>query len=148
MQTKSDNYIIPIQIRWADLDANFHLRHSVYYDYGAFCRIQFFEENGMPNHLMQQLQFGPILFREEAVFRKEIRLGDTLSIDMVLTKSKKNFSRWSVRHQLLKQEGLLAAVLSVDGAWINTNLRKLATPPEEMAAVFEKMPRSQDFTWI
>ena len=38
------SFVRPIQIRWADLDPNFHLRHSVYYDYGAYCRIGFFEE--------------------------------------------------------------------------------------------------------
>ena len=30
-----------IQLRWSDLDPNFHVRHSVYYDWGAFCRIEF-----------------------------------------------------------------------------------------------------------
>jgi acyl-CoA thioester hydrolase len=36
-----DSFTIPLDIRWSDLDPNFHLRHSVYYDYGAFARVQF-----------------------------------------------------------------------------------------------------------
>jgi acyl-CoA thioester hydrolase len=142
-----DSYSKQIEVRWADLDPNYHLRHSVYYDYGAYCRICFLEENGLSNAKMQQLQFGPILFREEAVFRREIRLGDRLRIDLQVLKSRRDYSRWSIQHQLFKNEEVLAAVLTVDGAWIDTNIRKLATPPEEVAAVFELMPKAESFSW-
>ncbi len=142
------NFVKPIDIRWADLDPNYHLRHSVYYDYGAYCRIRFFEEYGLSNKVMEEMKFGPILFREEAVFRKEIRMGDGLTIDLEVIKSRKDYSRWSIRHQLVKNGEILAAVLTVDGAWINTELRKLATPPSALAEVFAKMPKSADFAWL
>jgi acyl-CoA thioester hydrolase len=137
-----------IEVRWSDLDPNFHLRHSVYYDYAAFCRIAFFEKGGLPTHTMQEMQFGPILFREEAVFRKEIRMGEELYIDLQLTKSRKDFSRWSIRHHLIKNREILAAVITVDGAWINTALRKLATPPGRLVELFLEMPKSEDFEWV
>ena len=140
-----DNYLKPIDIRWSDLDPNFHLRHSVYYDYGAYCRICFLEEFGLSVGLMEQLHFGPILFREEAIFRKEVRWGDKLTMDLQLIKSRKDFSRWSIRHQLIKNENILSAVLTVDGAWINTKERKLATPPTHITEVFGKMPKSTDY---
>jgi acyl-CoA thioester hydrolase len=143
-----EKYFKTIQIRWADLDPNFHLRHSVYYDYAAFCRIAFLMENGLPVELMAKLHFGPILFREEAVFRKEIRLADQLTIDLQLQKSRKDFSRWTIRHQLVKEEGILSATITVDGAWINTAERKLATPPPEIKGVFERMPKAPDFEWL
>ncbi|MFI5155625.1 MAG: acyl-CoA thioesterase [Chitinophagales bacterium] len=142
------SFIKPIDIRWADLDPNYHLRHSVYYDYGAYCRIRFFEEYGLSNKAMEEMKFGPILFREEAVFRKEIRMGDDLTIDLEVIKSRKDYSRWSVRHKLVKNEEILAAVLTVDGAWINTELRKLATPPSALGEVFAMMPKSADFAWL
>jgi acyl-CoA thioester hydrolase len=139
------DYLKQLEIRWADLDPNFHLRHSVYYDYGAYCRICFLEEHGLTNTLMQELHVGPILFREEAVFRKEIRLGDHLQINLQLLKAKKDFSRWTIRHQIIKGENILAAIVTVDGAWINTLQRKLATPPSEVIAVFDKMPKATEF---
>jgi acyl-CoA thioester hydrolase len=79
-----------IQIRWSDLDPNFHLRHSVYYDWGAFCRVEFLNEYGLTAEVMQHLHFGPILFKEECVFRKEIRLGDVVTMNLKLIRSRKD----------------------------------------------------------
>ncbi|MES1226648.1 MAG: thioesterase family protein [Bacteroidota bacterium] len=141
-------YYKPIEIRWADLDPNFHLRHSVYYDYGAYCRVCFLEEFGLTNKVMQELHFGPILFREEAIFRKEVRLGDKLLIDLQVTKSRRDYSRWTIRHQLMKNKDILSAIITVDGAWINTKERKLATPPDQVATVFDQMPKASEFEWL
>ncbi len=140
-----EQYVKNIEIRWSDMDPNYHLRHSVYYVYGAYCRICFLSEYGLPPVLMEELHFGPILFREEAVFRKEVRFGDRLTIDLQLIKARKDFSRWSIRHQLLKNGEVLAAVINVDGAWINTIERKLGTPPDRIVEVFNQMPHSTDF---
>src|SRR5213080_508886 len=94
-----------VQLRWSDLDPNFHVRHSVYYDWGAFCRVEFLSEHGLTADVMQQLRFGPILFREECIFRKEIRFGDEIRMDLQIVRSRKDFSRWTIRHQLAKADG-------------------------------------------
>lgn len=137
----------PVQLRWSDLDPNFHVRHSVYYDWGALCRIEFLTAFGLDTKAMEQLGFGPILFREECIFRKEIREGDTITIDLELTKSRRNYSRWSIQHTIKKNE-MVAAVINVDGAWINVKERKLATPPQQAADVFSQMPTSENFQWL
>jgi acyl-CoA thioester hydrolase len=116
------------------------VRHSVYYDYGAYCRIAFLDAHGLTASFMAQNNFGPILFREECVFRKEIKLGDVVSIDLHLLKAKEDQSRWSIQHHIYKNPDTLAAILTVDGAWINTQLRKLAAPPEQVLHVFNKCP--------
>ncbi|MBD0297624.1 MAG: acyl-CoA thioesterase [Bacteroidota bacterium] len=137
-----------VQIRWADLDPNFHLRHSVYYDWGAFCRIEFLNEHGLTPEVMQQLHFGPILFREECIFRREVRLNDEIQIDLNIIKARKDYSRWSIQHQITKNGDLLSAVLTVDGAWLNVHQRKLTTPPEQVYNVFEQMPKAKSFEWL
>lgn len=136
---------MPVQIRWSDLDPNFHLRHSVYYDWAAMCRIQFLVQHGLTPALMQKLQFGPIIFREEAVFRKEVKFGDDIRINMHLVKGRKDYSRWTIAHEIKKGDGTLCAVVTIDGAWLNTAERKLFIPPAEVAAVFEKMPHGENF---
>src|SRR6187551_1596081 len=107
-----------IQLRWSDLDPNFHIRHSVYYDWGAFIRVEFLNEQALTSHAMQELKFGPILFREECVFRKEIRSGDVIKMNLQLARSKKDFSRWSIQHQITKTDAV-CALLTVDGAWMD-----------------------------
>ncbi|MGN6399360.1 MAG: acyl-CoA thioesterase [Flavisolibacter sp.] len=137
-----------VQIRWSDLDPNFHLRHSVYYDWGAFCRLEFLNEYGLTADVMQQLQFGPILFKEECVFRREIKLADEVRMNLQLIRAKKDFSRWSIQHQITKNGDTLCAVLTVDGAWMNVVQRKLTSPPEQVHEVFSKMPQAEGFEWI
>jgi acyl-CoA thioester hydrolase len=137
-----------IQLRWSDLDPNFHIRHSVYYDWGAFIRVEFLNEQALTSHSMQELKFGPILFREECVFRKEIRSGDVIKMNLQLARSKQDFSRWTIQHQITKDDGTLCSVLTVDGAWIDVVKRKLASPPDKVLDVFAKMPRADSFEWI
>ena len=143
-----EKFIKQVQIRWADLDPNFHLRHSVYYDWGAFCRIEFLNDFGLTTAVMQASHFGPIIFREECVFKKEIRQGDAITIDLTLLKAKRNFSRWSIQHVIMKNESALAALLTVDGAWINTIERKLTVRPTVAEQVFSTMPANESFQWL
>lgn len=143
-----NEFIMPVDVRWSDLDPNFHVRHSVYYDWGAFCRIKFLSDHGLGPDVLTQHHIGPILFREECMFRKEIKYGDKLRISLQLLKSRKNHTRWSIRHRLIKNDNVLAAILTVEGAWMDTQLRKLASPPQMAIEVFNNMPKDEDFEWL
>jgi len=140
-------FIKEIQVRWSDLDPNVHLRHSVYYDWGAFCRIAFFEQHNLTTGMMQRLQIGPILFREECIFRREIRLGDKVTIDLEVLKAKRDNSRWTIQHTVRKNGDTISAIITVDGAWLDTGKRKLTTPPVEVNEIFSQMPANENFQW-
>lgn len=142
------HYTTPIQIRWSDLDPNIHLRHSVYYDWGALSRINFLTGHGLSTELMQQLQIGPILFREECVFRREVRFGDAVTINLELIRAKKDYSRWAIRHTIVKNGDTVAAILTVEGAWIDVAKRKLTIPPKEVSDAFLEMPVGEDMEWV
>lgn len=143
-----ENFIKEVQVRWSDLDPNVHLRHSVYYDWGAFCRIAFLNGHQLTTELMQRLQIGPILFREECIFKKEIRLGDKVTINLQILRAKRDFSRWTIQHTVIKNDEAVAAILTVDGAWLDTAKRKLATPPSQVSDVFSQMPLDTNFQWL
>ncbi len=138
----------PIALRWADLDPNAHARHSVYYDFGAAIRVDFLESAGVTLAFMKNNHFGPILFREEALFRRELRWGDDLWINLTVTKLRHDASRFSFRHEISRTDGTLCAVINVDGAWIDTERRKLTAPPELVATAMKEGPRSADFEWL
>jgi acyl-CoA thioester hydrolase len=137
-----------IEIRWSDIDPNFHLRHSVYYDMGAFVRISFMTENGLTPFIMQQNNIGPILFREECIFKREIHFNDSVEVDVRLLKSTPDMSRWTMIHDVWKNGDTLSAIITIDGAWIDTEKRKLAIPPESFKQIFEQVPRAENFEWI
>lgn len=141
-------FSIPLSIRWSDIDANRHLRHSVYYDFAAAARMQLLSEHGLTTTKFEEFAIGPILFREEAVFRREIRLEDKITLTVEMFRSTEDFSRWSLRHTFLKEDGSLATTLTIDGSWIDMNLRKLAQPNDFIKKIFSEFPKSADFEWI
>ena len=137
-----------IQIRWADIDANRHLRHSVYYDYGAAMRINVLSSQGLTTKVLEEFQIGPVLFREECIFKREILLEDKITLTLELVKATPDFGRWSLRHQFLKGDGTVAAILNLDGAWIDLAKRKLAQPTDLIKKIFENFPKAPDFELI
>ena len=143
-----DIYQKQIEIRWADLDPNFHVLHSKYFDFGVYCRMAFFVENGITQQLMQEQNFGPIIFREECIFKRELNFGDSLLINFSLTKVTHDHTRWSMMHELWKNGDTLAAIINLDGAWMDTVKRKLTIPPGSVRKLFENAPRAEGFEVI
>lgn len=142
-----DEYVKSVELRWADVDANFHVSHSKYYEFGAHCRMSFLIEHGFTLAMMQELQIGPILFREECVFRKEIHTGEQITVNLLLSKSRKDGSRWSARHEIKKADGTIAAIINADLAWMDLVARKLIAPAAA-ANLINELPRTPDFTWL
>src|SRR6476620_2527139 len=127
-----------IEIRWADLDPNFHVLHSRYYDFGAYCRMAFFVSQGFTPQVMMQHNIGPIIFREECIFKREISFGDEVRIDFRLTARSEDYGRWSMTHRIIKNGNILAAIINLDGAWMDTVKRKLAIPSAAIHPIFEQ----------
>jgi acyl-CoA thioester hydrolase len=143
-----NSFTAPLTLRWADIDANRHLRHSVYYDFAASMRMNVLIGQGLTSSKLQELQIGPVLFREEAIFKREVLLEDKLTIDAHVTRSTEDFGRFSVRHHMTKEDGTLAAIITVDVAWIDLQKRKLTAPPEFVRGILNEWPRSEDFQQI
>lgn len=138
-----------VSVRWSDLDPNFHVRHSVYYDFGAQHRVEILEQLGLTMRIMQENNFGPILFREECIFRKEIRQNTKVFISTKVGKIREDASRWSLVHELKNEKEELLATITVDGAWMDTKLRKIANPTPRIAIdVMNLMPKSDNFTQL
>jgi len=136
-----------IIVRWADLDPNAHVRHSVYYDYGAQIRIAYLRKHGFGIDWMASNGIGPVIFREEAKFYRELRSGDELFIDVRLSGLSDDHRKWSMCHRILRGNKLCATI-DLDGAWLNLKTRRIAPPPKELIEKFEALERSEDFQVI
>ena len=140
-----DNFIKNIEVRWSDLDPNFHVLHSKYYDFGAYCRMAFLVENGLGPATMLEHKIGPLLFREECVFKKEIFFGDKVTVNVKVDKVTADFGRWTMISEIYKNDETLAAIITADGAWLNTSIRKLTVPPAVVISLFEIAPKTASF---
>jgi len=82
------------------------------------------------------------------VFKREIQFGDVVTINLKLKKCTQTYSRWTIEHEIIKNNETLSAIVTVDGAWLDTNKRRLTVPPTFVADTFQQFPRSVDFTYI
>ena len=124
-------------VRWAELDPNGHMRHSAYADFAADQRVHWLASHGYDLRKFAELRIGPILFREETKYLKEIHAGEEIRVEGRLMNGMPDGSRWTIEHTIYKADGRVAATVTVDGAWLDLERRKLTVPPAELAAVLQ-----------
>ena len=134
--------------RWADFDPNNHMRHTAYNDYAAESRVRLFNKYGLSLKEFNKLQVGPVLFKEETNFYKEISIGDDLTVEVLLKGSSEFGERFKFIHKIYRGDGILSAEIEIFAAWIDLSKRKLTTPPGIILEVFDKLTKTDDFEII
>ncbi|SNR80272.1 acyl-CoA thioesterase [Lutibacter flavus] len=142
------NFEVNFKTKWSDFDPNRHMRHTAYNDYAAEVRVRFFQEHGLSINEFAKLNIGPILFKEETSFYKEIHIGENIDVHMELEGVSKGIERWRFTHQIFNKDGILAAEIKVYGAWIDLMKRKLTAPPTKFVQIFEDLPKTKNFKEI
>lgn len=130
------------------MDANFHMRHSVYLDLGAKGRMDALAVGGLTLEAMQELSLGPVLFREEVRYKGEIRLSDEVWLTTAIRALSKDHRKFSYHHSFERPDGSMLATIEVDGAWMDMGIRRITVPPELAIHATNRIPRTADFTWI
>ena len=133
------------EVRWTDIDANKHVRYSAYIDAAAEQRYRFFTEHNLPPEAFDQLNIGPVYTTLVASFFREVRLGETLNIEYLLSGLSPSGVRWKVQHNFLKANGKKAVTVSLEGTILNLTTRQPTAPTPEIMAVFQLVPRSPVF---
>ena len=142
------SYQVEFNTKWSDFDPNRHMRHTAYNDYAAEVRIRYFKHAGFPVDTIAADGFGPILFTENTSFRKEIRMGGKIAVNVKLQGFSEDKGRWKLRHEIFNENGKVAAIIEVYGAWIDLEKRKLAILPEKYDALLDYMDKTEDFQLI
>lgn len=133
------------EVRWSEVDANGHVRHSVYSELGAEVRIAWLQDGGFPWKRFEDLGLGPVLLREELEYRRELGLGERVLIDVQTVGLSPDAARWRLRHDLVKEDGSLAGRVTVLGGWLDLATRRLVVPPEPLAEVMRATARTPEF---
>ena len=133
------------QVMWSQMDINQHLRHSAYADFAAQARLNMLDAVGLTVSLMTDTKIGPVIFREELRYLREVRIGELIKVNCEVNSARADGSRWSVRHELIRSDGVTAAIIICEGAWMDTEKRRLTPLSPEMSAMFLELPKSEDY---
>ncbi len=133
------------KVLWSHIDANMHLRHSAYADFAAQARLNMLDSIGITADTLKQYKVGPILFREELIYLREVNPNDVVKVSCEMTKGRMDGSRWSFTQELYRGDAVKAAIIHVDGAWIDMVHRKLASLPQLFLDKFMHVPKSENF---
>lgn len=119
-----------IEVRWADCDANNHMRHSAYSDFCAHTRIGFLEQIGLGMDWCQNNHIGPVLFKEETEYAREVHMGEVLTVTISGVAHTGFTKSVQLSQQILKQNGEVAALHKCVVAWMDLEKRKIIELPE------------------
>ncbi|SEB95788.1 acyl-CoA thioester hydrolase [Tenacibaculum sp. MAR_2009_124] len=139
------NFKVNFTTKWADFDANIHMRHTAYNDYAAESRLRYFKKHDITVQDFTQEKIGPILFEENTKFLKEIHLGEDISVNLKLLGLSKNGERWKIQHEVFNKDGKLSAVITVYGAWLDLVKRKLTIPPSKFQVIFDEAEKTENY---
>jgi len=133
------------EVRWADLDANRHLRNTMFSEYATHTRFSLLAHHGFSQAKFESLRFGPVMFREEIRYRREVLFGDTVTVNVRFAGLSADGSHWRVVQEVTRADGKQAAVLDIQGAWIGLDTRRLVAPPPELVEILRSLPRAADY---
>ena len=132
-------------VRWSDVDANGHMRHTSFLEFGAEVRIALFLECGFSWKRFEEAGVGPVLLREEIDYLREAALGEEVRVTLENAGLSPDGGRWKIRHLLYDDAGREMARIMALGGFIDLAVRKLVVPPPELAAGLARLPRTADF---
>jgi acyl-CoA thioester hydrolase len=137
-------WMTPITVRWSDVDANGHARNTAYSDFASDARFAYLAEHGFPLAQLHALGLTPVILAEQLTYRREVTLGERLSVGVAVAGLNADASRATMEHRITKPDGATAAVVRIDGAWLSLDTRRLAVPPEQLAHVLRAAPRTEN----
>lgn len=133
------------QVLWSMIDVNGHVRHSAYSDMCTQARSNLMIEVGLSMKECLKLGIGPVLFREETIFKREVRMDEFVYIEVALTKYDTTKSRFSIQHKLFKEDGTLSAIVNVDGAFMDLKARALTVLPDPIQQMVLQIPKADEY---
>ncbi len=143
-----ENFRHTVEVRWSDCDANQHVRHNAFADFCTHARIEWLRAHGFGYDRFQADRFGPVIFKEWTEYFKEVRMSERVSIEVRIAALSEDGSRFSIRHDLFREDGKPAARHEIHGAWLDLQTRKLTMPPAQLVDIFDKLSRTEDFEII
>lgn len=132
-------------VRWADCDVNGHMRNTAYSEYAIDVRVAFLDAQGWGFEQFRASGFGPVLLREEIDYLRELKMNETVEVDLTLLGLTADGARFRIAHDFTRADGKRSARIVLDGGWMDMRTRRLAPPPEALAKAFATAPRAEAY---
>jgi len=131
--------------QWGDMDFNQHMANAAYLDYAANTRILFLDSVGFTAATFAERGLGPVILEDRLVYRREIRMLETFTVDYQATASTADGRRFKLRNRFTSAaQGLCATVDSI-GLWFDLVARRPIIPPDDLQEAFQQLARSDDY---
>jgi acyl-CoA thioester hydrolase len=140
-----DRYVKTFTVRWGDCDANGHVRNTVYDEYGIETRIGYFADHGFGWPRMREHRVGPVVFRMEIDYLRELDVGEIITVDLRELGSSPEGAKWRLGHAITRADGTVAARIVVTGGWMDLDARRIVPAPPALLAAMRDIPR--DAQW-
>jgi acyl-CoA thioester hydrolase len=127
--------VFDLPIYTYQIDFAGHVSNIVYVQWMEIGRTKLLEEAGLPVHLLVERGVIPILAGTEIEYRKPLRLGDRVRIEVWL--SSLGRASAGIELRFFDSGGGLAATGSHRAAFIDAGSRRPIRIPREMRAAFE-----------
>ncbi len=145
MATKSNYFEQRYHVGWSDLDGNAHMGNASYLGYASDTRIHYFAQHGFTLARFASERFGPVVVRDELVYRKELRLMDEFVVDFELVGLSEDGMRFKVRNNFRNVSGDVVASVTAEGVWFGLEHRRPLVPPSDLDALMRALRRAEDF---
>ncbi len=132
-------------VGWANVDFNGHLGNTSFMDLAVDVRMFFFTENGFSAKEFQRQRFGPVIFKDEIEYYREMYLLDKIRITFQAAGLSDDVSRFKIRNEFFREDGQIAARLNTTGGWLDLDKRKLRLPPQDLAEAMKSLVKTEDF---
>ncbi len=142
------NFEQRFRVGWSDLDANAHMGNSSYLDHASNTRMLFFALNGFTVARFASEKFGPVVVRDELVYRKELRLMDEFTVDFESAGASADGVQFRVRNTFRNAASEIAAVVTSEGVWFDLERRRPRAPPVDLDSLMRMLQKSNDYSEI
>jgi acyl-CoA thioester hydrolase len=127
----SKPYIQHFQIHYSDLDMNGHVANTSYLKFSLDTRVGHLFANGLTVEMMRESGFGPVVFREEITYLKELHMPEKIEVHYWVTSLHEDGIRFDLCTEIRRQDGELAARIDIQGGWMSLTKRRLEKPPKQ-----------------
>lgn len=138
-------YTKNFEVRWSEIDVNWHMRNTAYAELGTTIRFSYLRENGFPHIEFIAQGFGPVILREETRYFREVLLDQTITVDFTLAGISSDGSHFELHHDVILPDGTKAATMRVEGAWLDLETRKIRSAPDPLLESLLRLDRTDDF---